>query len=456
MKTVAFHNLGCKVNAYEMDAMLQSLIQKGYQIVPFEEKADIYIVNTCTVTNIADRKSRQMLHKAKKTNPQAVVVAVGCYVQSDPSAAKAEEAVDLIIGNNKKKNIADILERYLNGMDVREESIIDISHTKEYEEMKLTGTQEHTRAYIKIQDGCNQFCTYCIIPYARGRVRSRKQADILLEIQGLVAAGYKEFVLTGIHISSYGADFAEESVLHEDVVNHKNFSKNSKHLLALLQAIDKIAGVERIRLGSLEPRIITQEFVRKLADMQHLCPHFHLSLQSGCAETLKRMNRHYTPEQYMEGVALLRKAFVHPAITTDIITGFPAETEEEFGQTKQFVEAAAFFEMHIFKYSRRKETKAAEMQQQVPEQIKAQRSQELQKIEQEASKQFRSFYLGKEVDVLMEEEKELSGEKYWIGHTREYVKAAVKAQYGQILSNQIVHGKITGVLQEDIMLLSIQ
>ena len=324
------------------------------------------------------------------------------------------------------------------------------------EEMKLTGTQEHTRAYIKIQDGCNQFCTYCIIPYARGRVRSRKQADILLEIQGLVAAGYKEFVLTGIHISSYGADFAEESVLHEDVVNHKNFSKNSRHLLALLQAIDKIAGVERIRLGSLEPRIITQEFVRKLADMQHLCPHFHLSLQSGCAETLKRMNRHYTPKQYMEGVALLRKAFVHPAITTDIITGFPAETEEEFGQTKQFVEAAAFFEMHIFKYSRRKGTKAAEMQQQVPEQIKAQRSQELQKIEQEASKQFRSFYLGKEVDVLMEEEKELSGEKYWIGHTREYVKAAVKAQYGQILSNQIVHGKITGVLQEDIMLLSIQ
>ena len=270
--------------------------------------------------------------QGKKTNPQAVVVAVGCYVQSDPSAAKAEEAVDLIIGNNKKKNIADILERYLNGMDVREESIIDISHTKEYEEMKLTGTQEHTRAYIKIQDGCNQFCTYCIIPYARGRVRSRKQADILLEIQGLVAAGYKEFVLTGIHISSYGADFAEESVLHEDVVNHKNFSKNSRHLLALLQAIDKIAGVERIRLGSLEPRIITQEFVRKLADMQHLCPHFHLSLQSGCAETLKRMNRHYTPKQYMEGVALLRKAFVHPAITTDIITGFPAKRRRNLGR----------------------------------------------------------------------------------------------------------------------------
>ena len=276
MKTVAFHNLGCKVNAYEMDAMLQSLIQKGYQIVPFEEKADIYIVNTCTVTNIADRKSRQMLHKAKKTNPQAVVVAVGCYVQSDPSAAKAEEAVDLIIGNNKKKNIADILERYLNGMDVREESIIDISYTKEYEEMKLTGTQEHTRAYIKIQDGCNQFCTYCIIPYARGRVRSRKQADILLEIQGLVAAGYKEFVLTGIHISSYGADFAEESVLYEDVVNHKNFSKNSKHLLALLQAIDKIAGVERIRLGSLEPRIITQEFVRKTLRICNISVHIFI------------------------------------------------------------------------------------------------------------------------------------------------------------------------------------
>ena len=453
MKTVAFHNLGCKVNAYEMDAMLQALTNRGYQVVPFDKKADIYIVNTCTVTNIADRKSRQMLHKAKKINPQAVVVAVGCYVQSDPQAAEADNAVDLMIGNNKKKDLVDILEHYLEGKDVREESVIDLNHTKEYEEMRLTSTQEHTRAYIKIQDGCNQFCTYCIIPYARGRVRSRQKSDILSEIQGLAAAGYKEFVLTGIHISSYGIDFAED----KDGAN-----QCGGNLIALLQAIDKMDGVERIRLGSLEPRIITEDFVRNLAEIKYICPHFHLSLQSGCAATLKRMNRHYTPKQYMERVTLLRSAFEHPAITTDIITGFPGETEEEFLQTKQFVEAADFFETHIFKYSKRKGTKAAEMEQQVPEQTKARRSQELQKIGQEASKRFCSYYLGKEVDVLIEEEKEISGGRYWIGHTKEYVKAAVKAEVitkvmaepGQMLSNQMIHGRITDVIQEDIMLLS--
>lgn len=281
MRTVAYHNLGCKVNSYEMDAMLQALRQKGYQIVPFDEKADIYIVNTCTVTSIADRKSRQMLHRAKKTNPEGLVVAVGCYVQTDTEAVEADTAVDLLIGNNRKKDLVEILESYLDG--VVRESVIDISHTAEYEEMRLVSTTEHTRAYIKIQDGCNQFCTYCMIPYARGRVRSRRRQDVLDEIRGLVSAGYKEFVLTGIHISSYGMDLGMS-------------------LLDLVQAIDKVEGVERIRLGSLEPRIVTKAFADSLAGLAHICPHFHLSLQSGCETVLQRMNRRYTPAQYLDGV----------------------------------------------------------------------------------------------------------------------------------------------------------
>lgn len=402
MRTVAYHNLGCKVNAYEMDAMLQALREKGYEIVPFEEKADIYIVNTCTVTNIADRKSRQMLHKAKKTNPEGIVVAVGCYVQSDTQAVQADKSVDLIIGNNRKKDLISILENYFDG--VEQESVIDINHTLEYEEMKLTATQEHTRAYIKIQDGCNQFCTYCMIPYARGRVRCRQQADILEEIKGLAAAGYKEFVLTGIHISSYGAEA----------------------LLELLHAIDEILGVERIRLGSLEPRIVTEDFAKHLAGLKHLCPHFHLSLQSGCESVLKRMNRHYTPKEYLEGVARLRSVFEHPAITTDVIVGFPGETDEEFLQTVQFVKEADFYEMHIFKYSKRKGTKAAVMPNQVPESEKTKRSTILQELEAQMSKKFREYYIGKNAQVLFEECKEIKGTAYFIGHTKEYVKVAVE------------------------------
>lgn len=354
MKTVAYHNLGCKVNSYEMDAMLQALRQKGYQIVPFDEKADVYIVNTCTVTGIADRKSRQMLHRAKKTNPEGIVVAVGCYVQSDTQAVEADSAVDLLVGNNRKKDLADILERYLEG--AAQESVIDINHTSEYEEMRLTSTTEHTRAYIKIQDGCNQFCTYCMIPYVRGRVRSRRKQDVLEEIRGLSAAGYREFVLTGIHISSYGMDFQQGQ---------------EENLLALVQAIDAVEGVERIRLGSLEPRIVTEAFAGGLAALRHICPHFHLSLQSGCETVLKRMNRHYTPGDFLNGVNLLRQAFGHPAVTTDVIVGFPGETEDEFEATRQFVETAGFYEMHIFKYSRRKGTKAAVMPMQVPEAEKA-------------------------------------------------------------------------------------
>lgn len=436
MKTVAFHNLGCKVNSYEMDAMLQSLKEKGYQIVSFDEKADIYIVNTCTVTNIADRKSRQMLHKAKKLNPESIVVAAGCYVQSDTQAVRADEAVDLLIGNNKKKDLVSILESYMEGIE--EQSVIDINHTNEYEEMKLTGTQEHTRAYIKIQDGCNQFCTYCMIPYARGRVRSRLKNDVIEEIRGLVKAGYQEFVLTGIHISSYGIDFKEGECKGEN-------------LLTLLQAIDKIEGVKRLRIGSLEPRIVTEEFANELSKLRSICPHFHLSLQSGCEETLKRMNRHYTPEQFIDGVRYLRQAFEHPAITTDVIVGFPQETEAEFEITRAFLEEVDFYEMHVFKYSKRKGTKAAVMENQVPEDIKTKRSNVLLKIDEAASKKFRDYYMDKSVEVLIEEIKLIDGKEYWTGHTKEYVKIAVEADGKEELQNTIIFVKTQGYLDNSIL-----
>ena len=437
MKTVAFHNLGCKVNSYEMDAMLQELRKHGYEIVAFEEKADIYIVNTCTVTNMADRKSRQMLHKAKKTNPEAIVVAVGCYVQSDTEGVRADAAVDLMIGNNKKKDLVAILENYMNGIE--EESVIDINHTDEYEEMRLTGTQEHTRAYIKIQDGCNQFCSYCMIPYARGRVRSRRKEDILEEIKGLLQAGYQEFVLTGIHISSYGVDLKKAGTSEDD-------------LLSLMQAIDKIAGVKRLRLGSLEPRIITEEFAKGISALEHICPHFHLSLQSGCEETLKRMNRHYTPEQFYAGVELLRKTFEHPAITTDVIVGFPGETAEEFETTRAFLEKVKFCEMHVFKYSKRKGTRAAVMENQIPEPVKTQRSNVLIAMDEKDTAIFREYYLGKEAEVLLEEKKEIGGQEYWIGHTKEYVKVALLDD-GQDYANYLVKGIITQTFNKEMLLM---
>lgn len=444
-RKVAFHNLGCKVNSYEMDAMLQELKGHGYEIVSFDELADIYIVNTCTVTNMADRKSRQMLHKAKKMNPQAVVVAVGCYVQSDTEGVKQDEAVDLLIGNNKKKDLVAILESYMDGIET--ESVIDINHTNEYEEMKLTGTQEHTRAYIKIQDGCNQFCSYCMIPYARGRVRSRRKEDILEEMKRLVKAGYREFVLTGIHISSYGIDFLQAQGDKRAVYG----KDTNRLLLELMQEIDAIEGVDRLRLGSLEPRIVTPEFAQGLKEIKSLCPHFHLSLQSGCEETLKRMNRHYTPQQFMEGVQILRDTFEHPAITTDVIVGFPQETEEEFETTRQFLEDVSFYEMHIFKYSKRKGTKAAVMEGQVPEPVKTKRSNVLLEMEKQDSKEYRWFYLNKVIDVLFEEEKEYKGKLYWIGHTREYVKVALACE--ENLENQLITGKIIGALNDEVLLM---
>lgn len=440
MKKVALHNLGCKVNSYEIDAMQQMLQKNGYQIVEFEQKADIYIVNTCSVTSIADRKSRQMLHKAKKNNPEAIVVAVGCYVQTGTEAILKDEGIDLAIGNNKKKDLVDILEQFLKekGMHTEDKTlhdttIIDINHTKEYEEMTLEQTAEHTRAYIKIQDGCNQFCTYCIIPYARGRVRSRKKEDIIREIEGLVARGYKEVVLTGIHISSYGTDFGQAG------------------LLDLVQSLQEIEGLYRIRLGSLEPRIVTEEFAAQLAKLSKVCPHFHLSLQSGSLNTLKRMNRHYTPSEYLKGVEELRKAFENPAITTDVIVGFPGETEEEFEETRQFLENINLYEMHIFKYSIRKGTIAAKMPDQVPDQIKAERSDVLLEMEERQSREYRELYVGQEVSVLFEEEKEILGQSYQIGHTKQYVKVAYKTK--ENLSNQIVSGKVTRLLTNDILLM---
>lgn len=447
MKNVALHNLGCKTNAYEMDVMQQKLQEKGYTIVPFDTEADIYIINTCTVTNIADRKSRQMLHRAKKKNPEAVVVAVGCYVQTGKEDVQKDSAIDLAVGNNRKKDLVEILETFLEQRELEkvdktlnDTSVIDINCTNEYEEMTLEQTAEHTRAYIKIQDGCNQFCSYCIIPYARGRVRSRKEEDILKEIRGLSDNGYKEIVLTGIHISSYGIDL-------EDRTEHY---QGQDYLIALVEKIHEIPGIERIRLGSLEPRIITEDTAKRLATLPKVCPHFHLSLQSGCDETLKRMNRHYTAGEYSNCVENLRKAYVHPAITTDVIVGFPGETEEEFEETRKYLDALNLYEMHVFRYSVRKGTRAAAMKNQVPEPLKAKRSDILLAMEQRQSKEFRAFYVGTEVEVLYEEAKEIAGKIYQIGHTKEYVKVAKETT--EDLTNTIRKEKISGFLKDDILL----
>lgn len=454
MKRVAFHNLGCKVNSYEMDVMQQNLQEKGYKIVPFDEIADIYIVNTCTVTNIADRKSRQMLHRAKQKNPLAVVVAVGCYVQTDREGVEQDEAIDLAIGNNRKNALAEILEEFLagrenplpaggNGPDktLNGTTVTDINAPCEYENMSLKETAEHTRAYIKIQDGCNQFCSYCVIPYARGRVRSRPEEEILAEIRGLIQRGYREIVLTGIHISSYGIDFDGE----------KAYCGKSR-LIDLVERIhNETEGLERIRLGSLEPRIVTEETAARLAALPGLCPHFHLSLQSGCDTTLKRMNRHYTTVEYLRGVGCLRKYFEHPAITTDVIVGFPGETEEEFAQTKAFLEKVGFFEMHIFKYSRRRGTNADKMPDQITEKVKARRSDELFALEAQQSRIFRAYYIGKTVEVLWEDRKQIGGTWYWIGHTGDYVKVAVYDR-GSDLSNSLSRVKVECFLTEEILL----
>ena len=411
------HNLGCKVNSYETEAMRQLLEAAGYDIVEFgEEAADVYIINTCTVTNIADRKSRQMLHKAKKDNPNAVVVAAGCYVQEAGEKLLEDSAVDIIVGNNKKGQIVEVLEEYFKGRNA--DSFIDINKTKEYERLAISGSEIHTRAYIKIQDGCNQFCTYCIIPFARGRVRSRSLEDIMSEVNKLADSGCHEIVVTGIHLSSYGLDFDNTEYNAQPV-------PNAERLLQVIEAIDKVEGIERIRLGSLEARIITDEFLTRLSAVKKICPHFHLSLQSGCDATLKRMNRRYDTAEFAAGVDKIREYFDRPAITTDVIVGFPGETDEEFAVTKEYLEKIRFFEMHVFKYSRRKGTIADRMDNQVPDSIKSVRSDELIELDEELSRKYRESFVGENEKVLAEEYVEKDGKKYAVGHTRRYVKVFI-------------------------------
>ena len=443
MKSVALHNLGCKVNSYELDVMQQFLQKEGYEIVDFYQKADIYIINTCTVTNIADRKSRQMIHRAKKQNPDAVVVAVGCYVQTAEKQMEEDPYIDLAIGNNRKKEIVSIVEEFLKerekaGKTLGGRTIPDIAREKEYEEMQLSHTAEHTRAYIKIQDGCNQFCSYCVIPYARGRVRSRKPEHVLAEIEGLVAGGYKEVVLTGIHLSSYGLDFRGETY---------NTDGAGDDLIELIEQIHEIEGLTRIRLGSLEPRIVTEEFAKRLANMPKVCPHFHLSLQSGSDTVLKRMNRRYTCEEFKEGVRILRKYFDTPAITTDVITGFPGETEEEFAQTVAFLEDVKFFEMHVFPYSKREGTVAASMPEQLTEKEKKARSAVLLEMDKRHSAAYRKQYLGQKTEVLFEQVQQIGGDDYYVGHTKNYIKAAVKSE--EDLTNCEIVCELSSMLDEE-------
>lgn len=437
-KKAALHNLGCKVNAYELEAIQQMLEQQGYEIVPFAPGADIYIINTCTVTNIADRKSRQMLHKAKKMNPDAVVVACGCYVQAAGEKLEQDSAIDLVVGNNKKKEIPAILEEYFREKEEGRSGsgtwVTDMTHNREYETLSISRTAEHTRAFIKVQDGCNQFCTYCIIPYARGRVRSRRSEDVLEEVRRLAESGCQEVVLTGIHLSSYGVDLEE-----------------GQNLLALIRTIHAVDGIRRIRLGSLEPGIITEEFAEAIAALPKVCPHFHLSLQSGCDTVLERMNRRYRSEEYMEKCRLLRRVYDRPALTTDVIVGFPGETEEEFEASRAFVEEVNFFETHIFKYSRREGTRAAAMPDQIPEQEKTRRSHILLELDERRRQEYMESFLGEEKEVLLEEKVELDGKNWWVGYTREYLKAIVPDD-GKNRANEMISVRFSQIYHREYLL----
>lgn len=437
-RKAALHNLGCKVNAYELEAIQQMLEQQGYEIVPFAPGADIYIINTCTVTNIADRKSRQMLHKAKKMNPDAVVVACGCYVQAAGEKLEQDSAIDLVVGNNKKKEIPAILEEYFREKEEGRSGsgtwVTDMTHNREYETLSISRTAEHTRAFIKVQDGCNQFCTYCIIPYARGRVRSRRPEDVLEEVRRLAESGCQEVVLTGIHLSSYGVDLEE-----------------GQNLLALIRTIHAVDGIRRIRLGSLEPGIITEEFAEAIAALPKVCPHFHLSLQSGCDTVLERMNRRYRSEEYKEKCRLLRRVYDRPALTTDVIVGFPGETEEEFEASRAFVEEVNFFETHIFKYSRREGTRAAAMPDQIPEQEKTRRSHILLELDERRRQEYMESFLGEEKEVLLEEKVELDGKNWWVGYTREYLKAIVPDD-GKNRANEMISVRFSQIYHREYLL----
>lgn len=444
-KTVAFCTLGCKVNQYETDAMRGSFEAEGYEVKEFSQEASVYVINTCTVTNMADRKSRQMMHRAKKKNPDGIIVAVGCYVQAAKEQLEEDTLIDLVIGNNMKSQVVQIVEQYIQDnryTEDRDAYVADIAHSHEYETMHIETVSEHTRAYIKIQDGCNQFCSYCIIPYARGRVRSRKMEDILQEVRNLTANGYKEIVLTGIHISSYGLDFEHTADEQEDYVPFKNSA-----LIDLIEALSGIEGLERIRLGSLEPRIITENFVRRLCKVPQICPHFHLSLQSGCDETLKRMNRHYTTALYLEKCGILRQYFDRPALTTDVIVGFPGETEEEFAQTERFLETVHFSDMHIFKYSKRRGTKAADMPNQIDPQLQSVRSEKLIALGKRMKDDFLEACKDQEQIVLIEEETEIDGTKYMTGHSKNYIRCAFEMD--GLVPNMVIKGTINSKLNEE-------
>ena len=402
MKKVAFITLGCKVNQYETNAMAQEFLEKGYEVVEHTEISDIYVINTCTVTNMSDRKSRQMLRKVKELNKNAIVVACGCYAQVAKSELEKIEEVDIILGNNEKKNIVELVEKFEKNKK-KELEIEDLMNQKEYVEFGDVVYTEKTRAVIKVQDGCDRFCSYCIIPYARGRVRSRKPEKIISEINKIAKEGIKEVVITGIHIASYGKDFKDENY----------------RLIDLLEEINKIDGIERIRLGSLEPLLITEEFVSRLVKLEKICHHFHLSLQSGCDKTLKRMNRRYTTEEFKNIVKLLRESYKDVNLTTDIIVGFPGETEEEFDKTYEFLKEIKFYKMHVFKYSQRKGTKAAKMSGQIDGRKKEERSRKLIELSDKNEEEYNEKYIGKEVEVLWEEEKD----GFYRGHTKNYILA---------------------------------
>lgn len=434
MRKAALHNLGCKVNSYETEAMTQLLKKAGYEIVPFQDQADVYIINTCSVTNMADRKSRQMLHKAKKQNPNAVVVATGCYVQTATEKVAKDLSIDIVVGNNRKKDIVEILNEYYEekeaGQQVKEEYVIDINHTDEYEDLEISTVTEHTRAHLKIQDGCNNFCSYCIIPYARGRIRSRTMESIKAEIERLSASGFKEIVLTGINLSCY--------------------DDKGKKLIDVIEMADNVNGIERIRLGSLDPEVVTEDFVERLGKVKKICPHFHFSLQSGCDKTLKAMNRHYTSDEYYEKCRLIRKHFNNPAFTTDVIVGFPGETQEDYISSREFVEKVKFAELHVFKYSKRDGTVAAKMPNQVDEKIKTLRSEDLIKVGEKLTREFRQDKISQDTTVLFEEKILVDDKEYWVGHTVDYIKIAVSEK--ENLEGQIRKVNVKDFLTNEIML----
>ena len=465
-KRAAFHTLGCKVNTYETDAMRAMLQEAGFEIVPFDEAADVYVVNTCSVTNIADRKSRQMISRARKKNPASVVVAAGCYVQTALDKTGKNVDADIILGTDRKGMLLQELETWFKERPDALSCVGDVMHAEGYEELKLPRIEGHTRAYIKVQDGCNMFCSYCIIPFARGRIRSRSMEDICRELKNLAADGVKEVVLTGIHLSSYGVDFAGDIDDAYGVGGEKKTWQQRSGLIDLIEAVSQIDGIERIRLGSLEPTIITEESAARLSRLSKLCPHFHLSLQSGCDSVLKRMNRHYTAEEFRSRVELLRRTFVLPAITTDVIVGFPGETDEEFEETKHFLESIRLYETHLFRYSKREGTRAAAMGNQIPETVKEQRSAVLSRLNRECGMEFEKMWRGRETSILVEEEAQIDengtvsvpnagtliahakqltdyirpGEKLYTGYTREYIRAFVCS--AEDLRGQIVNGKL--------------